>query len=213
MSNDDTQAASPFGDGWDVSPSGTYPSLDARPGSDGWYCLQAQYIAGITCGHHNTYCEGPDGHWELARLAKRAGFDPFCYPENYQDPGYRRWLLSTFVPGEDPFPESATPIEQAFWTAHQQLRLPELRGLVAQHQAGRFRIDFALPALMIGIELDGFASHSSTADIARDRMRERWLQANGWRIIRFGGSEVHHDAGECVRQAAYLVRVIEGGSP
>lgn len=103
-------------------------------------------------------------------------------------------------------PDTATPIERQFWGAHQQLRLPELDGLVFQHPMTRYRIDFALPARKIGIELDGFASHSSTADIARDRNRQRALESFGWYIIRFGGSEVHHDAESCVRQAASLIR-------
>lgn len=108
------------------------------------------------------------------------------------------------VPGD--LPDSASPIERAFWEAHCRLGLPELTGLVPQHRAGRFRIDFALPGLMAGIELDGFRNHSSTADIARDHLRQRWLEGLGWRIIRFGGSEVYHDAEYCVRQAAWLIR-------
>lgn len=104
-----------------------------------------------------------------------------------------------------------SPIEKQFWAAHQRLQLPELDGLVPQHVTGAYRIDFALPDRMIGIELDGFESHSSTADIARDRSRQRELELSGWRIIRFGGSEVHHDADECVRQAAHLADVIREG--
>jgi very-short-patch-repair endonuclease len=105
----------------------------------------------------------------------------------------------------------ASPIERAFWDAHRRLGLPELGGLVFQHPALNYRIDFALPDRRIGIELDGFASHSSTADIARDRMRQRALEAAGWRIIRFGGAEVHRDAGSCVVQAAALIRSLRNG--
>lgn len=110
-------------------------------------------------------------------------------------------------------PDSASPIEQQFWNACLQVKAPELRGLIPEYQAGQYRIDFALPEHKTGIELDGFATHSSTADIARDRRRQRDLEAAGWYIIRFGGSEVHHDAESCVRQAARLVRSrTKGGS-
>jgi len=99
-----------------------------------------------------------------------------------------------------------SPIEQKFWDAHLRLALPVLSGLVAQHPAGRYRLDFALPAHRIGIELDGHATHSSTAAIARDRQRQRALEARGWHVIRFGGAEVHRDADGCVRQAAALIQ-------
>lgn len=99
----------------------------------------------------------------------------------------------------------ASPIEQKFWDACRRLALPELDGLVFQHPVHGYRIDFALPATRTGIELDGFAAHSSTADIARDRRRQRILEGHGWHIIRFGGAEVHHDAEGCARQAAFLI--------
>ena len=59
---------------------------------------------------------------------------------------------------------------------------------------------------MIGIELDGYATHSSPPKIADDRHRQRMLEAAGWHIIRFGGAEVHRDAARCVREAADLAK-------
>jgi very-short-patch-repair endonuclease len=106
-------------------------------------------------------------------------------------------------------PGTASPIEQQFWDAHVRLGLTELTGLVPQHPAGRYRLDFALPGRKIGIELDGHATHSSTKAIASDRQRQRALEASGWRIIRFGGSEVYHDATKCVREAARLAQLAE----
>ena len=80
-----------------------------------------------------------------------------------------------------------------------------LAGLVRQHKVGQYRLDFALPRRMIGIELDGQRTHSSTQAIAADRRRQRWLEARGWYIIRFGGLEVFQDVDGCVREAAQLV--------
>lgn len=119
--------------------------------------------------------------------------------------------------------EQGSPIEQQFWAACRRLKLPGTAHLVPQYTVPgtSFRLDFALvsepqyqvppgypqlPRYKTGIELDGFATHSSTADIARDRRRQRALEARGWYIIRFGGAEVHHDADGCVRQAASLIR-------
>ena len=100
----------------------------------------------------------------------------------------------------------ASPIEDAFWRAHQRLKLRPLSGLMRQYKVGQYRLDFALPARMIGIELDGYRTHSSTAAIAADRRRQRWFELNGWYIIRFGGLEVFQDADGCVREASALVQ-------
>jgi very-short-patch-repair endonuclease len=99
-----------------------------------------------------------------------------------------------------------SPIEDAFWRSHERLRLRPLAGLVRQYKVGQYRLDFALPKQMIGIELDGQRTHSTTQAIAADRRRQRWLEAHGWYIIRFGGLEVFQDADGCVREAAKLVK-------
>ena len=100
-----------------------------------------------------------------------------------------------------------SPIEDAFWKAHLKLKLRPLVGLVRQYRVGQYRLDFALPRQMIGIELDGHRTHSSPAAIAADRRRQRELESLGWYIIRFGGQEVFQDAEDCVYQTAQLVRV------
>lgn len=98
-----------------------------------------------------------------------------------------------------------SPIEMKFWQSYLKIRPRALRGLVCQYPVARYRIDFALPKDKIGIELDGWATHSSTTAIAADRIRQRDLESKGWYIIRFGGLEVHQNADACVRQAAHLV--------
>ena len=136
------------------------------------------------------------------------------------------WLLRHDTRGSQPVhrtapmptgpPESEpSPIERQFWAAYTLLQPPELAGLTPQHEVfahgRRRRMDFAIPDRKIGIELDGHATHSSTAAIADDRKRQRQLESAGWRIIRFGGAEVHADAAGCVRQAAALARMMTAG--
>jgi len=99
-----------------------------------------------------------------------------------------------------------SPIEDSFWQSHEKLRLRPLAGLKRQYKVGPYRLDFALPGRLIGIELDGHRTHSSPKAIADDRYRQRWLEANGWYIIRFGGLEIYQDANGCVREAAALVQ-------
>jgi very-short-patch-repair endonuclease len=108
-------------------------------------------------------------------------------------------------------PEFESPVERMFWQACRDVWPPRLSDdLVPQHpvRAGgrQFYLDFALlrkgqPNYRIGFEIDGHATHSSPADIAKDRQRQRLLEAAGWRIIRFGGSEVHRDARRCAAEA------------
>jgi very-short-patch-repair endonuclease len=103
-----------------------------------------------------------------------------------------------------------SPIEKMFWDAYRRMRPRSLDGLVQQYKVGQYRIDFALPRHLIGIELDGYTSHSSVADITKDHQRQRDLEARGWYIIRFGGGEVYHDAARCVMQAAKLAELYSG---
>ena len=137
--------------------------------------------------------------------------DPFN-PANLRAP--ENWARRFYVPPEpawDPDEHAGTesPVEWQFLSVHRGLNLPELRGLVVQYPVPgtRFRLDFALPACRIGIEIDGHASHSSTTSIARDHHRQRQLGALCWYIIRFGGSEIYNYPAACVREAAQLTQL------
>lgn len=102
-----------------------------------------------------------------------------------------------------------SPIEKRFWAAYVNtgLWVGSLSDLVSQWElfGGRYRLDFALPRLKIGIELDGYEYHSSKEAFTRDRERHRQIEAAGWRIIRFSGSEVVANADACVRETARLI--------
>lgn len=111
----------------------------------------------------------------------------------------------------DLFPRLDSPIEEAFWSAYRRNAPGELFGLKTQHPVldGKYRLDFALPAKKIGIELDGYAWHSDRETFTKDRARQRELELDGWRLIRFSGSEINADADDCVRQAAALASRFE----
>ena len=104
------------------------------------------------------------------------------------------------------YPALESPIEEAFWRAYIEARPHELNGIKPQHEVfdGRYRLDFALPDKKIGIELDGYAWHSDRETFTKDRARQRELELDGWRLIRFSGSEINADPDDCVRQAAAL---------
>mgnify|MGYP002638705704 CR=1 FL=1 len=99
-----------------------------------------------------------------------------------------------------------SPVEEVFWEAYRKSSPSSLGGLVAQHVLGRFRLDFAIPEKKIGIELDGFEYHSSQDSIIKDRQRQREIEEQGWRIVRFAAKEVFDDPEGCVKQAALWVQ-------
>lgn len=93
-----------------------------------------------------------------------------------------------------------SPIEQAFidaWDDH----IP----LEPQYSISNYLVDFAHVPTKTAIELDGFATHSSTEDIAKDRKRQRDLQRLGWEVIRFGGKEIHENVHACVAEVQELL--------
>jgi very-short-patch-repair endonuclease len=98
-----------------------------------------------------------------------------------------------------------SPVEEVFWEAYIKNPPPSLKGLVTQHVVGKYRLDFAIPEKNIGIELDGFDHHSSRDDLVRDRQRQRDLEQQGWRIVRFAAKEVFENPESCVNQTANWV--------
>lgn len=99
-----------------------------------------------------------------------------------------------------------SPIEQAFWDAWLITAHSEHFELIPQYPIDKYRVDFANIQTKIAIELDGFASHSSTEDIANDRKRQREIEALGWRFIRFGGKEIHANALKCAQEAGAFIK-------
>lgn len=63
------------------------------------------------------------------------------------------------------------------------LRKSGLAPPVRQHPVGRFRLDFAWPALRVACECDGFEHHGSRLAWKRDRSRLAAIEAAGWRIV------------------------------
>ncbi len=69
-----------------------------------------------------------------------------------------------------------------------------------EHPAGvpgrRFRLDIAIVARRIAIEVDGWAWHGMhKGDFARDRDRQNLLMLHGWRVLRFTAGQIRKDIG------------------
>lgn len=84
--------------------------------------------------------------------------------------------------------------------------------IFAQHEVatpnGNYRLDFAVDpdGSKIAIECDGHEFHERTKEqAARDKSRDRALQAAGWRVLRFTGSEIFADPGKCASEVRAIV--------
>jgi very-short-patch-repair endonuclease len=101
-----------------------------------------------------------------------------------------------------------SPVEQRFWDACKG----RISGLEPQFYVGSYRIDFAVMPLKIAVEIDGHEYHSSVEQRTSDARRARHLQAKGWTVVRFTGSEVHADVERCVSELSRLVTFMEGSA-
>lgn len=61
-----------------------------------------------------------------------------------------------------------------------------------QHSMGRFVLDFFCAELMLCIEVDG-VTHLYPTVQQKDKTRQRWIEDNGVRVIRFTDPEVLAD--------------------
>jgi very-short-patch-repair endonuclease len=57
---------------------------------------------------------------------------------------------------------------------------------------GPYVVDFACMAAHLVIELDG-SQHNAAPRRAKDEMRTRWLEAEGYRVIRFWNNDLTHN--------------------
>lgn len=78
----------------------------------------------------------------------------------------------------------------------------------------KMRLDFAIyfGSVKVAVELDGHDFHERTKEQAeRDKSRDRLLQANGWTVLRYTGSEVWRDADSCANEAIQTALDLEYG--
>ena len=69
-------------------------------------------------------------------------------------------------------------------------------------------VDCAWPAQRVIAELDGHASHNTTAGFERDRARDRALQAAGWRVIRITWRQLHDEPAAVAGDLARLLAAV-----
>ena len=82
-------------------------------------------------------------------------------------------------------------MERKLW---KRLRRDALAGLHfrRQHPIGRYVVDFYCSAARLVLELDG-PSHDDLIAAQKDADRTRWLNEQGFRVLRFANAEVQAD--------------------
>jgi very-short-patch-repair endonuclease len=95
-----------------------------------------------------------------------------------------------------------SPIELSFWEVAKP-RIPDLQREVWVDR--KYRVDFLVPNQKVVIELYGYKYHNSKQKLTKDAERERYLQRNGYQVVRFTGSEVHKDVDRCVTEALAII--------
>lgn len=59
-----------------------------------------------------------------------------------------------------------------------------------QFKVGNYRIDIAFPEKMLAIECDGRQYHNTPEKIAKDKERQKFLESQGWKVMRYSGSDI-----------------------
>jgi very-short-patch-repair endonuclease len=95
----------------------------------------------------------------------------------------------------------ASALEREVQTLLESAGLPPYE---REHPVGPYRIDFAWPGALAGIEADGRLWHSSRADFRRDRAKHNFLLAEGWRILRVTRRDLNEPGQVLARLRALL---------
>lgn len=99
--------------------------------------------------------------------------------------------------------------EQMYWQAWSNFAASHdnyFDALCPQVAVGKYRLDFGNPDIKFGVEIDGLAYHNGQDSFMRDRARQRALEADGWRIIRFAAKEVLNDPQKCFEETFWALR-------
>jgi len=94
--------------------------------------------------------------------------------------------------------QRVVPAETLLWKALRNRTLGRLK-FRRQHPIGPYVVDFACVACKIVVELDG---ESHLRPRAAHPVRTRFLEAQGWRVLRYWNTEVYDDL-EAVKEAIY----------
>jgi very-short-patch-repair endonuclease len=74
-----------------------------------------------------------------------------------------------------------------------------------QYKAGKYRLDFAWPAVKVALETDGWW-HRSPEGAVKDRERDSWLRSQGWIVFRVDDQYGEEQLGAQLMRVSRFVR-------
>lgn len=121
--------------------------------------------------------------------------------------------------------ECESPIEQLLYCAlvmrqkslgsSMPLKVAPQHWLRDKDGQNRYRIDFMIEhettGVKIAVECDGFAYHETREAAARDKARDRFIQAAGVPVLRFTGSEIWAQPYTCAREITDALAALTAG--
>lgn len=76
---------------------------------------------------------------------------------------------------------------------------------IPQYKIGDYHVDFLVDNTNIVVECDGYDHHKTTEQIRSDYRRERFLQKQGYLVVRFSGTEINDNPDECCREILEII--------
>jgi very-short-patch-repair endonuclease len=100
----------------------------------------------------------------------------------------------------------APAAERVLWS---RLKNRGVQGVkfVRSEPIGPYYADFACRSAKLIVEIDG-ATHSTEEEVASDRRRTAFLEALGYRVIRFANEQVYENVGAVVDEIARVLAEI-----
>lgn len=94
----------------------------------------------------------------------------------------------------------------------EDVKFPDRPHIYDQYPVGPYKLDLAIKLfsrnkqLKIAIECDGHDFHEKTKEQAsRDKKRDRYLQSQGWFVLRFTGSDIYNRGPECAEEVTQFL--------
>lgn len=122
---------------------------------------------------------------------------------------WKKFTLASEV--NDLFDES--PLEDRLWNEFKTLGIPAERQELVEVTGQAYFLDFAIYCASgsLAVETDGDAWHANSGKARADNRRDNDLQANGWKLLRFGTSQVRDELADyCVPKIVDAINAMGG---
>ncbi len=73
---------------------------------------------------------------------------------------------------------------------------------------GEYRLDFAWPAILLAVEVDGYIFHFTPAQLQRDHTRRNQLQRAGWTVLVYTWKDVCNEPSRMVSEISATYRAL-----